>query len=150
MFYEYNYDNFPIIFVKFNGSISSENDFDNFLKEWLLIYHDSKDFTFIFDTRDMKNINIKYAIKLTLFIKKLRKQPYQYLQKSLILVNDKNIKRLLDFVFTLQSPVSPVYLWLTDEDDKYLLINTINNINRFKLEENMIYIKENNSLISFL
>ena len=72
----------------------------------------------------MKNINIKYAIKLTLFIKKLRKQPYHYLQKSLIVVNDKNIKRLLDFVFTIQAPVSPVYLWLTNEDNKYLLINT--------------------------
>ena len=40
---------------------------------------------------------------MTLFIKNLRKEPCHYLQKSLVLVNDKSIKRLLDFVFTLQS-----------------------------------------------
>ena len=105
----------------------------------------------------MKNIPIKYAIKMTLFIKNLRKQPYHYLQKSLILVNDKSIKRLLDFVFTLQSPVAPVYLWHinsndsnNEEYDKEYLITTLNSINRTDLKPNMIYIKENSSLIPFL
>ena len=104
----------------------------------------------------MKNINIKYAIKMTLFIKNLRKEPYHYLQKSLILVNDKHIKRLLDFVFTLQSPVAPVYLWHINSDqidseyDKEYLINTLNSINRLELKDNMIYIKANSSLIPFL
>ena len=102
----------------------------------------------------MKNISIKYAIKMTLFIKNLRKEPYHYLQKSLILVNDKSIRRLLDFVFTLQSPVAPVYLWHinsnNDELDKEYLINTLNTINRLELKDNMIYIKANSSLIPFL
>ena len=102
----------------------------------------------------MKNIPIKYAIKMTLFIKNLRKQPYHYLQKSLILVDDKYIKRLLDFVFTLQSPVAPVYLWQIDSNDSELnkeyLINTLNSINRLELKDNMIYIKANSSLIPFL
>ena len=100
----------------------------------------------------MKNIPIKYAIKMTLFIKNLRKEPYHYLQKSLILVNDKYIKRLLDFVFTLQSPVAPVYLWqvnsndsenINEEYDKEYLINTLNTINRLELKDDMIYIKAN-------
>jgi predicted RNA-binding protein with EMAP domain len=103
----------------------------------------------------MKNISPKYAIKMTLFIKNLRKQPYHYLQKSLILVNDKHIKRLLDFVFTLQSPVAPVYLWHinsidNDEYDKEYLINTLNTINRTNLKDDMIYIRANSSLIPFL
>ena len=87
---------------------------------------------------------------MTLFIKSLRKQPYHYLQKSLILVNDNTIKRLLDFVFTLQSPVAPVYIWLTEEDNKDTLIETINHVTRVNLYENMIYIKPNSSLIPFL
>ena len=99
----------------------------------------------------MKNISIKYAIKMTLFIKNLRKQPYHYLQKSLIIVNDKNIKRLLDFVFTLQSPVAPVYLWhINEEYDKQYLIDTLNSISRINLKSDMIYIKPNSSLIPFL
>ena len=152
MFAKYNYDNFPIVFVSFSESINSENEFDQFLTEWLLLYHNAEDFSFIFDTRNMKNIHIKYAIKMTMFIKNLRKQPYHYLQKSLILVNDKYIKRLLDFVFTLQSPVAPVYLWQIDSDelDKEYLINTLNSINRVDLKDDMIYIKANSSLIPFL
>lgn len=152
MFANYNYDNFPIVFVTFSESINSETEFDQFLNEWLILYHNRKDFSFIFDTRNMKNISPKYAIKMTLFIKNLRKQPYHYLQKSLILVNDKHIKRLLDFVFTLQSPVAPVYLWQVngDELDKEYLINTLNTINRVDLKDNMIYIRANSSLIPFL
>ena len=157
MFSQYNYDNFPVVFVTFSESINSETEFDQFLNEWLILYHNRQDFSFIFDTRNMKNINIKYAIKMTLFIKNLRKEPYHYLQKSLILVNDKSIRRLLDFVFTLQSPVAPVYLWHinsndseNDEPDKQYLINTLNTINRLELKDNMIYIKANSSLIPFL
>tara|TARA_B100000161_G_C33529041_1_gene405035 strand:+ start:57 stop:521 length:465 start_codon:yes stop_codon:yes gene_type:complete len=154
MFAQYNYDNFPVVFVTFSESINSETEFDQFLNEWLILYHNRQDFSYIFDTRNMKNISPKYAIKMTLFIKNLRKEPYHYLQKSLILVNDKNIKRLLDFVFTLQSPVAPVYLWHInseiDEPDKEYLINTLNTINRLELKDDMIYIKANSSLIPFL
>jgi hypothetical protein len=151
MFAQYNYDNFPVVFVTFSESINSETEFDQFLNEWLILYHNRQDFSYIFDTRNMKNISVKYAIKMTLFIKSLRKQPYHYLQKSLILVNDKHIKRLLDFVFTLQSPVAPVYLWQIDEEyDKEYLINTLNTINRLDLKDDMIYIKANSSLIPFL
>ena len=159
MFAQYNYDNFPVVFVTFSESINSETEFDQFLNEWLLLYHNRRDFSFVFDTRNMKNIPIKYAIKMTLFIKNLRKEPYHYLQKSLILVNDKYIKRLLDFVFTLQSPVAPVYLWqinsndsenINSEPDKEYLINTLNSINRLELKDDMIYIKANSSLIPFL
>lgn len=159
MFAKYNYDNFPVVFVTFSESINSETEFDQFLNEWLILYHNRQDFSYIFDTRNMKNISIKYAIKMTLFIKNLRKEPYHYLQKSLILVNDKHIKRLLDFVFTLQSPVAPVYLWhinsndsknINEEYDKQYLINTLNSINRVDLKDDMIYIKANSSLIPFL
>ena len=151
MFAEYNYDNFHNIFVTFSESINSEEEFDQFLTEWVTLYNNREDFSYIFDTRNMKNISPKYAIKMTLFIKNLRKQPYHYLQKSLILVNDKNIKRLLDFVFTLQSPVAPVYLWqINEEYDKEYLINTLNSINRLELKDDMIYIKANSSLIPFL
>tara|TARA_A200000113_G_C8835681_1_gene345183 strand:+ start:1010 stop:1480 length:471 start_codon:yes stop_codon:yes gene_type:complete len=156
MFAQYNYDNFPVVFITFSESINSETEFDQFLNEWLILYHNRQDFSYIFDTRNMKNISPKYAIKMTLFIKNLRKEPYHYLQKSLILVNDKHIKRLLDFVFTLQSPVAPVYLWqidsenINEEYDKEYLINTLNTINRVDLKDNMIYIKANSSLIPFL
>ena len=60
MFAEFNYDNFPIVFVTFSENINSENEFDQFLNEWLILYHNRRDFSYIFDTRNMKNISIKY------------------------------------------------------------------------------------------
>ena len=141
MFAEYNYDNFPVVFVTFSESINSETEFDQFLNEWLILYHNRRDFSYIFDTRNMKNISPKYAIKMTLFIKNLRKEPYHYLQKSLIIMNDNRIKRLLDMVFSLQAPVAPVYLWPTEEYNKDIIYQTAEICSRENLSDNMIYIK---------
>ena len=150
MFAEYNYDNFPIVSVIFSETISNENEFDQFLRQWLELYHNQKDYLFLFDTRKMNNIPFKYSIKMALFIKKLRKQPYHYLQKSLIVVNNNKIKKLLDFVFTMQSPVAPVYIWNTEELNHLILNEKLTQINRRNLTEDIIYIKPNQSFIPFL
>ena len=106
MFAQYNYDNFPIIFVEFSENINSETEFDQFLNEWLILYHNRRDFSFIFDTRNMKNISPKYAIKMTLFIKSLRKQPYHYLHQSDYLL----VQKVLLFSSKFHSPNKKVYL----------------------------------------
>ena len=64
MFAEYNYDNFPIVSVLFSETISNENEFDQFLRQWLELYHNQKDYLFLFDTRKMNNIPFKYSIKM--------------------------------------------------------------------------------------
>ena len=71
MFAEYNHDHYPVIFVNFSESIESEDEFDQFLNEWLLLYHNQRDFSFIFDTRNMKNI----YTKRTLIKSKLKNVP---------------------------------------------------------------------------
>tara|TARA_Y100000591_G_C21456867_1_gene508812 strand:+ start:34 stop:465 length:432 start_codon:yes stop_codon:yes gene_type:complete len=141
MFADFNTDKFPFVFVTFSESLNTEEEFDEFLKGWLLLYHNRKDFIFIFDTRNMKNISPKYCIKIALFIRKLKKQPYHYLQKSLIIINDNRIKRLLDMVFSLQAPVAPVYLLPTEECNKDILYEIAKNCSRDNLSDNMIYIK---------
>ena len=149
MFANYNYDLFPIVKVIFSQSIQNEEDFNDFLNKWLLLYHNQKDFIFIFDTRLMNNIPLEYSIKMALFIKKLRKQPYHYLQKSFIIVNNNQIKKLLDFIFYMQPPVAPVYIWSTNLDLNDIL-NQIKNINETNLSENMIYIKPKKPFLPFL
>ena len=47
---------------------------------------------------------------MTIFIKKLKKEKVQYLQKSIILVNSQIVKHMLDFIFMLQPPVAPIYI----------------------------------------
>ena len=94
-------------------------DLDQFFLSWLQLYLHQKDFYFIFDTRLMKNIpSIKYAIKMTLFMKKLKKQQKKhYLKKSLILIHNKKIQRLLDFIFSIQSPIAPVLIFRTNQQN---------------------------------
>ena len=46
------------------------------------------------------------------FIRRLKKDyREQYLERSLILVNRVGIRRLLDLIFAIQSPVAPVYIF---------------------------------------
>ena len=150
MFADYNVDNFPLVYVTFSEKIDSEDDFDKFLDDWLKLYIDNVDFYFIFDTRLTRDINIKYCIKMALFIKKLKKVEYHYLQKSLILVNTNLIKNLLDFIFVMQSPVAPVYIWETDESNNEVIRQKCSEITPMNMGENIVFIEPHKSFIPFL
>jgi hypothetical protein len=111
MFSNYDHSNFPIVTVTFEEGPKSNEDFEYFTNEWLKLYEMGLDFTFIFDTTQMKDPALKYAIKMSDFIKQLKKKDTQYLEKSIILINNKKIKYLLDGVFAIQKPVAPVYIY---------------------------------------
>ena len=42
--------NFPIIKISFNSEKQVEEEFDEFLAEWLKLYEEQQEFYFIFDT----------------------------------------------------------------------------------------------------
>jgi hypothetical protein len=107
---------FPKVKVIFSENITDRNDFENFLSEWLQLYDDCKYFSFVFDTRNVSNINPKYSIMMSLFIKELKKRDIQYLTKSEIYVYNKFTKYLLDLIFNLQKPVAPVHIYYDDEE----------------------------------
>ena len=111
MFAEFDESLFPIVRVKLSGSIDSQEDFDSFIGKWLEYYENKKDFIFYFDTLDVTDPPLTYCFQMSSFIKKLRKKEYQYLQKSIILINSNKIKWLLDFIFLIQPPVAPVYIY---------------------------------------
>ena len=84
MFSKFNYDDYEkknIVKVVFDTNIIDDNDFDNFLNSWLQLYNLKKDFTFIFDTTNVGYVPIKYSFKMSAFIKNLKRNHYQYLQK---------------------------------------------------------------------
>ena len=125
MFATYNYslyDTKSIVHVKLNKNIENNNDFNTFLNEWRELYEKKKNFIFIFDTSNVGFIPIKYSIQMSLFIKKLKKEKHQYLQKSIIYVNNNIVKRMLDFIFMLQPPVAPVYI-IDNKDYIDLILN---------------------------
>ncbi len=123
------YETDNIVKVKLNNKIQNNNDFSHFLNTWLNLYNNKRNFTFIFDTSNVGYIPIKYSIQMSLFIKKLKKQKTQYLQKSVIYVNNNIVKRMLDFIFILQPPVAPVYIVSEVSYIELILTNNTNEIN---------------------
>lgn len=142
----YNIDNFPLVFVNFDKTIKCDKDFDLFLNEWINLYNNKKNFIFIFDTSNIINVNIKYCIKMALFIKRLKKFKYQYLQKSIILVKNKYIMNLLDFIFYIQKPVAPVFIINDEYNESFLKLHEKD----VKYNKKIKYIKPGKSLITLL
>lgn len=111
--------NFPIIKISFNAEKQIESEFDEFLQEWIKLYEEKKEFYFVFDTCDLGMLNVKYAYKMSKFIKEIKKRDKQYLKKSLIIVKNQYISFLLNIVFSLTKPVADVYLF-SNTDDKII------------------------------
>jgi len=128
MFVQFNYDNFPNVYVTF-GKLNSTEEFNILTSEWLRLYEQKKPFTFIFDSSNLEVYNIKYSFKMSAFIHRLKKEPEQYLQRSIILVTNSFIQHLLDLIFFIQSPVAPVYIVREKEDIQKILDNNLDGIN---------------------
>ena len=88
MWAQYDYSKKPIVKVIFDKNINDEEDFKEFLKEWVTLYDNKKDFFFILDTRNVGLIKMNYVNKMVKFIKKMKQFEYQYLQSSVIIVNN--------------------------------------------------------------
>ena len=128
--------NFPIIRVSFNEEKQIEDEFDMFLKEWISLYENEQKFYFIFDTCKLGMLNIKYAYKMSKFIKELKKRDTQFLQKSLIIVKNQYISFLLNIVFSITKPVANVYLF--------------NNISDTLIREDIDSIKTESSFVTLI
>jgi hypothetical protein len=127
MFVKFNYDNFPNVYVTF-GKLNSNEEFNKLTNEWLRLYEQKIPFTFIFDSSNLEVYNIKYSFKMSAFIYRLKKEPIQYLEKSIIIVNNSFIQSLLDLIFFIQSPVAPVYIIRDPDNVQKILDNNLNDI----------------------
>ena len=103
------YETRSIVKVEFSNEIDDAS-FDEFLKKWIDLYNAERDFSFVFDTTRVGYVPLKYSIRMSSFIRKLKKCPYQYLQKSVFIVSSKFVQYMLDFIFEIQPPVAPVYI----------------------------------------
>ena len=108
MFAEFDYSSFPIVNVKINSKVDNDDDFELFLNNWRKLYDDEKNFSFIFDTKDVGWIPLKYSFKMSMFIKELKQRNIQYLQQSTIHVYNNTVMNLLSLIFIIQKPVAPV------------------------------------------
>lgn len=122
----YNYTNFPVVYVSFHGNLNNKEKFNDFINNWKRLYQERKPFSFVFDTKHCGYVNIKYCFRMSAFIKELKREQKQYLQKSIIIYYRGWIKHLLQLTFSIQSPVAPVYL-VNGNDNKEETIRLLNN-----------------------
>ena len=101
---------YPEVSVNFDGSLSNRTEYNSFTENWLELYDKKQNFYYIFDTTNCGSVNIAYSFRMASFIKKLKRRPKQYLDFSVIIYKSKWIRFLLKTIFTLQSPVAPVYV----------------------------------------
>tara|TARA_B110000114_G_scaffold53186_1_gene56559 strand:- start:2312 stop:2704 length:393 start_codon:yes stop_codon:yes gene_type:complete len=118
------YETRSIVKVMFSDEVNDES-FDAFLKEWISLYNAKRDFSFVFDTTRVGYVPLKYSIRMSSFIGKLKKCPYQYLQKSVFIVSSNFVQYMLDFIFLIQPPVAPIYM--TQEVDEVESLLSANN-----------------------
>ena len=129
-------NNFPKIEIEFNH-ITKDEDYELFEEGWLNLYKEQKNFYFIIDVTNISSANMKYIFKFVSFIKFIKENiKIQYLKYSIIIVNNSFIKYLLNVIFTLTSPVAPVYI--INKSDYYKKLDE--DINNNKQIENIIYV----------
>ena len=68
------YETRSIVKVMFSDEVNDES-FDAFLKEWISLYNAKRDFSFVFDTTRVGYVPLKYSIRMSSFIGKLKKCP---------------------------------------------------------------------------
>ena len=127
MWCEIDKSKLPIVKVNFTANTQIEEEFNYLLDEWLKFYTDKIPFYFVFDTRNVVCLNIKYAYKMSNFIKQLKKKEHQYLKGTIIIVKNQYIRYLLNIVFSITRPVADVYLFSKHSD--LMIAEDIYNIN---------------------
>tara|TARA_Y100000287_G_C14050721_1_gene271062 strand:+ start:44 stop:481 length:438 start_codon:yes stop_codon:yes gene_type:complete len=100
---------YPLIRVKLKGKIKNNVDFCNFTTTWESYNSRRTEYIFVFDSREVGYVNMKYAFKMASFIKDLKRKE-QYLKSSIIIVENKYLRFLLNLIFKLQKPVADVYM----------------------------------------
>ena len=114
MFALYDYSKFAEVKVIFKGNLTNENDFLLFCEQWNQLYKDKREFTFIFDMKDIGYVYPLYCYKMSTFISELKKEQTQYVTSSTIINVNTYMKYLLHIIFSIQKPVAPVYIHTLD------------------------------------
>lgn len=108
---------YPYVYITFNHKqINNDVSVDLFTETWLNISNDKKPYIIVFDATIIEYVKPNYIFKIVKFMKKLRKQVPQYLQYSIIIIDNAFMRGLMNMVFRIQKPVAPIYLCKSAND----------------------------------
>jgi len=127
-FFYIDFSSLPIIKIKLEGKITCEK-MDEFLNKWLEIYELDRRHTLIFDMTKTHSPTIKSAVKLAKFIKKVKMEKPQLLDRSIIIINENTLLRyLFKVIFTITKPIAPVFFYWKKSSETNVNVDTILNI----------------------
>tara|TARA_B110000444_G_scaffold258428_1_gene299358 strand:+ start:577 stop:996 length:420 start_codon:yes stop_codon:yes gene_type:complete len=113
----FDLEKWPVVFVKFHRVNNKNNNIDEFLQKWQTLYSYKTQFDMIFDAREISSFSIKYILKISQFMMKVRKYNPQYCKNTIMVVKKQYIKTLLDTVFSFQKPFTKYYLYMTQNEN---------------------------------
>jgi|TARA_B110000208_G_C11691389_1_gene402388 hypothetical protein len=127
-FYTFDFSSLPIIKIKLEGRVTLEK-VDGFLNKWLEIYDLDTKHTLIFDMTKTHSPTIKSAIKLAKFIKKVKMEKPQLLERSFLIINENSLLRyLFGMVFTITRPIAPIFVYWKKPIETHINPDTILNV----------------------
>ena len=133
----YDSSKYPLIDITLKGKIKDVDDVNTFINKWELCYDINNPKMFIFVINTLQYIpslyDLKYSMKLLRFIRKIKdkmvfERKYSKLDKSIIIVNSHITRHLLKMIFSLQTPLSTIYIVESVEDANILYYNFIHDI----------------------
>lgn len=134
MIISYSVDTFPLVNVRFINGIDKNNYFYNkFINYWKFLYNSKIHFYFIMDLSQLTKPDILLCYNFIQFQQKLKQNPIQYLDFSILIINNSFIRNLLNFIWKMCPPLNVVYL--VDSKNKcdtlysYIVSNNDNNTN---------------------
>ena len=107
---------FPVVKVTMNKNIESEEEFTIFLEDWENLYRRNQKFVLFFDTTEVGYVSMKYAMRMRAFVRHLKANHPDLLERSLIKVNSNWVRFLLRVIFTFERPVADVYVHSGNEE----------------------------------
>ena len=121
MFYSFKelyFNNQLFLIIKFKNKPIEDYSFKLFLSLWNFYCFQEKPIQFIFDIRKFQQIpSLSYCFSMAHFLYTIKNKQHNLIQ-SIIIYQKDILKYLLDFIFYIQKPIAPVYLYKTDQQLK--------------------------------
>lgn len=147
MIADFNSDNWPIVYVKFNNNELNDESFEEYKKYYLNLLikckKDNSKMYIIFNLDNTKSLPMNYIVKQIQFNKEIEKFNKEYIQLASIICKSKAFKNILNLYFSMSKQAAPFKIFRCFNKMKLYFIDKFNiNFNFYLLEPEMNNIME--------
>lgn len=122
----FNTFRFPTVDVKITNETDDNNkNYDTFMDYWETRYKKKKHFHLLMDLQTLTRPNMGLCLDFIRRQKEMKKEPIQYLDYSVVVVNNPIVRGVLNMLWILCPPLNTVYL-VAEMSLALTLVNCIN------------------------